>query len=426
MDYALPLTKTSEEQRSTLVAVPTGPLMVPKLSSVSVSEPANAIFAAPPPLLSLVIPTYNESGNVRAIVEQLTALLDSKIPGAYELIFVDDDSPDGTWEVADILSHAYPQLRVMRRQHERGLSSAVIRGWQVAQGQILGVIDGDLQHPPEVLLEMLSAVQNGADLTVASRHVNGGGVSDWSIIRRFLSRGAQLLGLLILPNVVGRVSDPMSGYFMVQRHAIQEHLLNPKGYKILLEVIGRGEIQTIAEVGYVFQERTAGESKVTWKQYVDYLHHLARLRSQGKVAQLRKQFPLKRFLRFGVVGFSGVFVDMAVLYLLHTTVGLNLTRSKILAGEIAILNNFIWNDAWTFSDVAQSQKGWGARLRRFLKFNLICLSGLVLNVLVLNILYNVVFGQRYAYLANLIAIAVVTLWNFWLNLKLSWRVTKVE
>lgn len=426
MDYTLPIAKTSQGQQPALVAVPTGPLMVPKLSSAAVDDPSAAASAVATPLLSLVIPTYNESGNVRVIVEQLTTLLETKIPGAYELIFVDDDSPDRTWEVAHTISQAYPQLRVMRRQNERGLSSAVIRGWQVAQGQVLGVIDGDLQHPPEVLLEMLSAVQNGADLTVASRHVDGGGVSDWSIVRRFLSRGAQLLGLLILPNVVGRVTDPMSGYFMVQRHAIQEHVLNPKGYKILLEVLGRGEIRTIAEVGYIFQERTEGESKVTWKQYVDYLHHLVRLRSQGKMAQLRKKLPLKRFLRFGIVGFSGVFVDMAVLYLLHTTIGLNLTRSKILAGEVAILNNFIWNDAWTFSDVAQSQKGWGARLRRFLKFNLICLSGLVLNVLVLNILYNVVFGQRYAYLANLIAIAAVTLWNFWLNLKLSWRVTKVK
>ncbi len=430
MNQEMPAIATHMFQNSSLLAVPVGPLIISARSSPTVFQKEQADFVSStsvkPVLLSLVIPTYNESGNVRKIVDQLTTLLDHKIPGDYELIVVDDDSPDGTWEVAHILSKAYPQLRVMRRQHERGLSSAVIRGWQVAQGEILGVIDGDLQHPPEVLLDMLSAVRDGTDLAVASRHVDGGGVSDWSIVRRFLSRGAQFLGLLILPNVVGRVTDPMSGYFMVQRHAIQNHSLNPKGYKILLEVIGRGQVKDIAEVGYVFQERTAGESKVTWKQYVDYLHHLARLRSRGRVARLRQKFPLKRFLRFGVVGLSGVFVDMAILYLLHTTLGLNLTRSKILSAEVAIINNFIWNDAWTFSDVVQKQQGWGARLRRFLKFNLVCLSGLVLNVLVLNVIYNIVFGQRYAYLANLIAIALVTLWNFWLNLKLSWRVTKVK
>jgi dolichol-phosphate mannosyltransferase len=218
----------------------------------------------------------------------------------------------------------------------------------------------------------------------------------------------------------------MSGYFMVRRQAIAGPTLNPAGYKILLEVIGRGQIETIAEVGYVFQERMAGESKVTWRQYVDYLHHLLRLRLRGRFARFRQRFPVGRFLRFGLVGFSGVFVDMAILYLLHTTLGLPLTRSKIVAAEVAIFNNFIWNDAWTFADISQQQKGWGPRIKRFLKFNLICLAGLVLNVLMLNLFYNVVFGQRWAYLANLIAIAVVTIWNFWLNLKLSWRVTQVK
>ena len=132
------------------------------------------------------------------------------------------------------------------------------------------MIDADLQHPPEVLLKLLQATLDGADLAAASRHVEGGGVSDWSIVRRFLSRGAQMLGLMVCPAVVGRVSDPMSGYFMVRRSAIAGPHLNPVGYKILLEVIGRGNIDQIAEVGYVFQERESGESKVTWKQYVEY------------------------------------------------------------------------------------------------------------------------------------------------------------
>ena len=377
---------------------------------------------------SLVIPTFNESKNVEKIVGQLTALLDEFVPNNYELILVDDDSPDRTWEVAQALTHKYRQLRVMRRQDERGLSSAVIRGWQVAEGNILGVIDADLQHPPETLIQLLTQMQQGADLAVASRHVEGGGVSDWSIVRRFLSRGAQVVGLLILPNVVGRVTDPMSGYFMVRRGAIAGPHLNPMGYKILLEVIGRGQVKDIAEVGYMFQEREEGESKVTWKQYVAYLGHLAKLRSRGRIGRIRQKFPLKRFLRFGVVGLSGVVVDMAMLYLLSdpTTLAWGLTRSKILASEVAILNNFLWNDAWTFADVARSQKGMGPRVRRFLKFNTVCLMGLVLNVLLLNLIFNLVFGGQYRYLANLIAIALVTAWNFWLNLKLSWRVTDVK
>ncbi|MEM8805990.1 MAG: glycosyltransferase [Cyanobacteria bacterium P01_G01_bin.38] len=409
----------------TLLMPPTGPLQIAAAKqSTSLLE------------FSLVIPTYNESRNVEKIIAQLTGLLDVYLPGAYELILVDDNSPDKTWKVAQSLMRQYPQLRVMRREQERGLSSAVIRGWQAASGKILGVIDADLQHPPETLIQLLKKIQAGADLAVASRHVEGGGVSDWSVVRRFLSRGAQMLGLLILPDVVGRVSDPMSGYFMVRRQAISGPTLNPLGYKILLEVIGRGRVKEIAEAGYVFQERESGESKVTWKQYVEYIGHLVRLRtdksalalSSGRLAKLPQKFPLKRFLRFGVVGFSGVFVDMALLFLLSdpSTLAWGLTRSKIIASEIAILNNFIWNDAWTFADIAQSQKGWQARIKRFLKFNLICLGGLILNVLLLNFFFNVVFGGQYRYLANLIAIALVTVWNFWLNLKLSWRVTDVK
>lgn len=376
--------------------------------------------------LSLAIPTYNEGRNIEPLIARLVALLDRALPGDYELIIVDDDSPDLTWQTALALTAVYPQLRVVRRQGERGLSSAVIRGWQVAQGSILGVIDADLQHPPEVLLELLAALRQGADLAVGSRHVSGGGVSEWSLTRRVLSRGAQTVGLLLLPRVVGRVSDPMSGYFMVQREAIAGPLLNPKGYKILLEVLGRGDIDTIAEVGYVFQERQEGASKVTGRQYLDYIHHLLRLRAGGRLSQLHQRFPTQRFVRFGLVGLSGVVVDMVILYLLHSTLGLPLTRSKIFAAEVAILNNFVWNDAWTFADVSQLQKGWSARLKRLLKFNLVCLAGLVLNVLVLNVVYNLVFGQRWAYLANLVAIAIVTFWNFWLNLKLSWRVTQVK
>lgn len=395
---------------SSLLPVPTGSLQIPLQAAIPTEIGEFAIR------LSVVIPTYKESENVKDIVHQLTQLLEATIPNQYELIIVDDDSPDLTWKVAAELMPEFPQLRVMRRQEERGLSTAVIRGWQVARGEILGVIDADLQHPPESLLQLLGEIEKGADLAVASRHVEGGGVSDWSIVRRFLSRGAQVLGLIILPGVIGRVSDPMSGYFMVRRDAIAGKTLDPVGYKILIEVLGRGQIRWVGEVGYVFQERLEGESKVTWKQYIEYLQHLVKLRLA--------RWPVMRFLRFGIVGFSGVFVDMGVFYLLYTVLGLALTRSAILSAEVAIFNNFIWNDLWTFGDISSHQKGMRKRVKRFLKFNLICLWGLILNVLIVNLLFNV-FGVN-AYVSKIIAIAIVTFWNFWLNLKLSWRVTEVK
>ncbi|GCL51981.1 dolichyl-phosphate-mannose synthase [Microcystis aeruginosa NIES-3804] len=417
-------------QIPSLLPCPNGPLQVPfstPFGETNGQEDGRLENSLPRPLsLSLIIPTYNEKPNIISLIAILDDLLAQTLPEDYQLILVDDDSPDRTWEIAATLMTHYPRLRVMRRQGEKGLSSAVVRGWQLAEGEILGVIDADLQHPPEILLQLLGQIQAGADLAVASRHLAGGGVSEWSLTRRFLSRGAQLLGLLILPSVVGRVSDPMSGYFMVRRSAIAGPVLNPMGYKILLEVIGRGQIRTIAEVGYVFQERQQGESKVTWKQYIEYVLHLLKLRSKGGFVRLEGQFPLERFLRFCVVGLSGVFVDMAIFYLLSdpSTLAWGVTRSKIIAAEVAIINNFLWNDRWTFGDLSTGQNQWQQRLKRFLKFNLICLAGLLLNVLLLNFFFNVLHINRY--IANLIAIAMVTIWNFWINLKLSWRVTEVK
>ena len=398
-------------QSNQFLPVPSGSLEIfaQPLVSLSVVE-SNSIH------FSLVIPTYNERENIEQIVKILSQILDSVIPEAYELIVVDDNSPDDTWELAQKLIPYYPQLQVMRRIDEKGLSTAVIRGWQVARGEILGVIDADLQHPPEVLLQLWQEIERGADLAVASRHVEEGGVSEWSIVRRFLSRGAQTLGLIILPGVIGRLSDPMSGYFLVRRSVILNKPLSPVGYKILIEVVARGNIRWIAEAGYVFQERKKGESKVTGKHYVEYIQHLLRLRFA--------LWPVGRFIRFGVVGFSGVFVDMGIFYLLRELAGLGLTRSAILSAEVAIINNFLWNDLWTFGDISRMQRGWRKRFRRLLKFNVICLAGLILNVLLVNLLYNVLGINEY--LAKLLAIAIVTLWNFWFNLKLSWRVTDVK
>lgn len=422
-------------QSTSLLTVPSGLLQIPVSAStpdetgdsmespisVKRSYPVSMGDAIPmglencPILLSLVIPTYNESKNIPKIVSLLSQTLDQAIPGAYELIVVDDNSPDRTWEIAQELMSQYPQLQVMRRIEERGLSTAVIRGWQAAKGEVLGVIDADLQHPPELLLNLWGEIVRGGDLAVASRHVEGGGVSDWSPIRRFLSRGAQTLGLVILPEVIGRVSDPMSGYFMVRRPCLAGRTLSPLGYKILIEVIARGRVPWIGEVGYVFQERQAGESKVTSKQYIDYLRHLIRLRfSLG---------PIARFFRFGLVGFSGVFVDLGVFYLLDQ-IGLELTRSTIISAEFAIINNFLWNDFWTFGDISRRQPGKRQRLKRLLKFNIVCLTGLILQALIVNFLFNILGINKYV--AKLMAIVVVTVWNFWLNLKLSWRVTDVE
>jgi dolichol-phosphate mannosyltransferase len=361
--------------------------------------------------LSLAIPTLNESENIGPLIDRLTRLLDPVLGDRYELIVIDDDSTDRTWEIALGLVERYPQLCVVRRQGEKGLGTAVVRAWQVARGEILAVMDADLQHPPETNLALLEEMDRGADLALASRHVQGGGLSDWSLLRRLLSRGAQLLGLLLLPGVLGRVTDPMSGFFMVRRSALEGVALNPVGYKILIEVVARARVRWIGEVGYVFRERTDGKSKVTASIYAQYLEHLIRLR----LATL----PASRFFKFCVVGGSGVVVDMAILYLLSdpNTLALGLTRSKVVAAETAIASNFLLNDAWTFGDRTRHAPGFRAKFRRFLGFNAICAVGLALNVVLLNVLFNFVGLNRY--LANGVSILAVTGWNYWLNRKLN-------
>jgi len=368
--------------------------------------------------LSLLLPTYNESAHIDAIVEQLIAVLEGIPALRYEIIIVDDDSPDRTWARALHLSHKFPQVRAIRRQGHRDLSTAVLQGWQIARGEVFAVMDADLQHPPETITELWRAMRRGADLAVASRNVEGGGVSDWTLPRRIVSRSAQLLGLVVLPEIAGKVSDPMSGYFMVRRSALEGRELKPLGYKILMEVLARGEVDKISEVPYVFRETPERPSKHSPAVFAQYLKHLSRLR-----IHLLKTSP---FVRFCIVGASGTLIDTALLFLLSDprTLNWSLTGSKIIAAEVALANNFIWNDLWTFGNFSRRQNSLRQRARRFLKFNLLCSVGIILNLIILNIGFNVFHLNRY--IANLSAILVVTFWNYNTNRKLSWRTTAKE
>jgi dolichol-phosphate mannosyltransferase len=368
--------------------------------------------------LSLILPTYNESAHIYSIVEQLIVVLDGISALRYEIIIVDDDSPDRTWAKALQLSNKFPQVRAIRRQNHRALSTAVLHGWQIARGEIFAVMDADLQHPPETIVELWRAMKRGADLAIASRNIEGGGVSDWTFSRRVVSRCAQLLGLVVLPEITGKVSDPMSGYFMVRRTALEGRELKPIGYKILVEVLARGGIEKISEVPYVFRECPERPSKHSLAVFAQYLKHLSRLR-----IHLLKTSP---FVRFCIVGASGTLIDTALLFLLSDprTLNWSLTGSKIIAAEVALTNNFIWNDLWTFGKFSSCQSSFRQRARRFLKFNLLCSVGIILNLIILNVGFKVFHMNRY--IANLSAIFVVTFWNYNTNRKLSWRTTAKE
>jgi dolichol-phosphate mannosyltransferase len=250
-------------------ALPTGSLTVPARAETCRS-PESLV-------LSLVVPTYNEAANIEPFLQRLRSLLDPELGSRYEVIVVDDNSPDETWKVAEGIQAGYPQLVILRREQERGLSSAVIRGWQAAAGDILATINADFQHPPELLPKMLELVRQ-ADLVIATRLAATGSFGEMPWQRQLLSRGAKRAGEFFVPQIFSRVSDPLSGYYVLRREAIEGIELRPTGFKTLIEILARGRVNTIAECGYEMQRRRRGQSNARLRHWMEYLIQLNRLR----------------------------------------------------------------------------------------------------------------------------------------------------
>lgn len=224
-------------------------------------------------VLSLILPTYNEAANL----PELMALLKGILSMPHEIIVVDDDSPDKTWEVAEYLSKDYPALRVLRRIGRRGLSSAVTEGFAMAKGDVLMVMDADLQHDPHLINKLYDAVISGADIAVASRYIEGGSVGEWVTGRRLLSKTATWLAKWIPPV---HSSDPMSGFFALSNTSyerIAPHL-RPTGFKILLEVLSCLPASSkLTEVPLQFQFRKYGESKLNLRVEIEFIVQLLRI-----------------------------------------------------------------------------------------------------------------------------------------------------
>jgi dolichol-phosphate mannosyltransferase len=229
-------------------------------------------------LISVIVPTYNEAGSLPLLVDRLAKALNGR---EWELVVVDDGSPDGTADLAEKLAAQHP-IRVVRRPGKAGLASAVIAGFGSARGDILTVMDADLSHPPEVVPQMLDAIDAGADLAVGSRYVRGGATMDWPLRRRIVSRVACLLGNALVP-----VRDATSGFFAVRRAAIDGIRLNAIGFKIGLEVIARARASRIVEVPYTFRDRELGKSKFGNREIVQYLVQLGIVARDKALRRLR-------------------------------------------------------------------------------------------------------------------------------------------
>jgi dolichol-phosphate mannosyltransferase len=218
--------------------------------------------------ISVIVPTYQERDNIKPLIKKIANTMQGR---NYEIVVVDDNSPDGTAEVAAELSKSYP-VKVVKRERKLGLASAVTEGFRVTDGTIIGVIDADLQHPPELIRKLVEKIEHGCDIASASRYVEGGGVKSWSLSRRIVSRGATLLA-----RPLTKVKDPLSGYFFIRRRVIEKIRFSPAGFKILLEILVKGDYERYEEVPYTFSAREMGRSKLRADEYVKYLELLCHL-----------------------------------------------------------------------------------------------------------------------------------------------------
>ncbi|MEZ5322593.1 MAG: glycosyltransferase family 2 protein [Microthrixaceae bacterium] len=373
------------------------------------------------PRLSVVTPTFDEADNVVPLLEGIANALAGV---TYEVIVVDDDSPDRTWQVAESYATTHPEVRVLRRFSDHGLSSAVMAGFEAARGAMLAVIDADLQHDEAALVPMLAMLESGdADLVVGTRSAEGGSYGDWSRGRRLVSWVATLIARLFLR--VG-VSDPMSGFFMVTRDAFVRAApkVNPQGFKILLEFIGRDPALRVREVGYHFRRRVRGETKMSPSVIRSYLLAVFELRL-GR--QVKGQFVL-----YSLVGASGVVVNLAVFALLErlgtgaVDVGFSRSVRWSLIGGIAasMVSNFALNNYFTFWEQRfhPNQLWWG-----FPAFVGVSLLGVVIHVAVYQFLQSngwgrgVLGAEPTRLLDDGIGYLVALISNYFLNVNYLWR-----
>ncbi len=235
--------------------------------------------AAKQNMISVILPTYNESENLRVIVPRIFAVLrGSSLEG--EIIIIDDNSPDGTAAVAEKLAGSYP-LKVCIRKTERGLATAVMKGFELASGDIYVVMDADLSHPVEKIPEMVKPILEGScDATVGSRYTSGGGCADWPFTRRFISKFSRLLA-----RGLTRLTDPMSGFMAIRKDCLNGVTLDPVGWKIVLETIVKTGVR-FHEVPIIFSERSEGRSKLDARVQAQYLAHLWKLYWSNKSCRL--------------------------------------------------------------------------------------------------------------------------------------------
>lgn len=353
--------------------------------------------------LTVVVPSFNEIDNVEPLIERLHAALDGI---EWEVIYVDDDSPDGTAVKVRELAQTDPRVRCIQRIGRRGLSTAVIEGMLASSAPYLAVIDADLQHDEKLLPRMLATLKlDGLDIVVGSRYVAGGATGDWDKGRAVMSSIATRLARLV---VAAEIADPMSGFFMLSRRAFERtaRRLSGNGFKILLDLFASAPTPyRFRELPYVFGQRIHGESKLDSLVIWEYLMLLLDKR-------VGRWVPV-RFVLFAAIGGSGVIVHLAALRL--ALIYLNFPVAQALGTVCAMTTNFLFNNMLTYRD----QRLYGLKLiNGLLSFYAVCSIGAVANVGIA----SAVFGEHYSWwISGLAGSAVGVVWNYAASSVFTWR-----
>ena len=359
----------------------------------------------PAPELSVVVPTFKERDNVPLLVEKLARTLAGV---DWEVIFVDDNSPDGTAAAARAIGATDGRVRCIRRIGRRGLAGACIEGMLASQARFVAVMDADLQHDERLLTGMLEKLRVDTDLAVASRYVTGGSAAGLSSAgREHASRFSTTLAQRLLGVTL---SDPMSGFFMIRRERFEELAprLTTQGFKILLDIAAtaRGTLR-IAELPFVFAERQHGESKLDTRVALDFVALI--------IAKLTNDAVSFRFLLFCLVGLTGIAIHMAMLQFALGVMALGFGAAQTVATVAAITWNFVLNNMFTYRD----QRLAGVQfVTGLIRFQLICAVGAISNVGIASVIYE---RDPNWWVAGLGGALMGAVWNYVVSAAFVWR-----
>lgn len=363
--------------------------------------------------LTIIIPTLNESESIQTTLTTIVGILEKhKING--QILVVDDNSSDNTIPFVKEKQAWYPNIDFLVRKEDHGLSQSLVDGFTYAKTDIIMVIDSDGQHPFEKIPEVYQAIVDGNDIALGSRYmgVEGSGFAGLAYHRRLISWGATVLSRFFFPAIM----DSGSGFFAFRKEVIKDAPLKPQGFRMLFEILGKGQWKTAKEIPIIFGVRKKGESKLTTKTIIDYLKQLGGLLDHSLThTDSHGHAELNRLMTFMAVGVTGIFVNLVTLYLFTEWVGVFYVESGLIGVEASIISNFILNDLITFKDITNKRH---TLIQRLLSYHFICIGGSGISLSVL-ILLTTVFGVWYLVSAA-IGIGVAFLWNFTVNRGFTW------